>query len=131
MPVRDRTTTPRTPTQSAGDQRYYSADPFADAFRSSNPRATASSSSSASSSSPHTAGWEASKDDYVEVDVDPFDPFSASNRNASTRSSWPDDEEEANDDWYPILLVMGFAGVLWVVGLITNALPAATPSVGM
>lgn len=64
--------------------------------------------------------------------MDPFDPFSASNRHSTTRSPWSDLQEEAkNEDWYPILIIMSAGGLLWLFGLLSNALPAATPSLGM
>lgn len=128
IPVRDRSTEPRTSSRT-DYPRYESADPFADAFRSSSTRAGSQGRKRTSS---NADGWNPSKEDFVEVEVDPFDPFSASNRRASTRSSWSEVEEEAkNEDWYPIAMIMGFAGLLWLFGVMSNALPAATPSLGM
>lgn len=110
--------------------RYYTADPFADAYRSSGPQSPEN-----ATAARQTVGWNASKEDYVDVDVDPFDPFSASGpRPARTRTSWADlddNDESSNDDWYPLIFVMGLAGVLWLAGVVGNALPAATTSAGM
>lgn len=134
MPIRPRTTQPRVlkslSTDAESGPRYYTADPFADAYRSSGARSPRT-----ATSSRQTVGWDATKEDYVNVDVDPFDPFSASEPRPSTRSPWADLDSDgdstSNDDWYPLIFIMGFAGVLWLAGILTNALPAATTSVGM
>lgn len=133
IPVRERTTSRRTSTRNKSP-KYYSTDPFADAYRSSGPKYTSSSTQTSQSTSEMPAtGWQPDKEDFVEVDVDPFDPFSASSRRKqTTRSSWTELEDSNNrEDWYPIFLIMGFAGVVWLFGLLSNALPAATPSLGM
>lgn len=135
VPVRQRTTPRRTvkPFGGVGAQsrpRYYTADPFADVYRSSSPRSPEN-----ATTARQTVGWDARKEDYVDVDVDPFDPFSASGpRPSRTRSPWAEldnDDESPNEDWYPLLFVMGLAGVLWLAGIVGNALPAATTSAGM
>lgn len=77
--------------------------------------------------------WDAPGDDYVEVEVDPLDPFSASKKRQSTRSAWDSqaEDDEYDEDWVPIVALMGCAGLIWLVGMLGNALPAATPSLGM
>lgn len=134
VPVRQRTTPRRTvkPPDGVGAQtrpRYYTADPFADAYRSSSPKSPEN-----ATAARQTVGWDANKEDYVDVDVDPFDPFSASGpRPSRTRSSWADldNDDDSNGDWYPLLFVMGLAGVMWLASIVGNAIPAATTSVGM
>lgn len=125
--MRERTTPRRTAPQATDSSRSYPSDPFAESTRPGNNRGS-------SARSATDAGWEASEDDYVEVDVDPLDPFSATKRRRSTRSAWGADdfdEDEARDDWFPILMICGFAGLVWLFGVLSNALPAATPSLGM
>lgn len=126
IPVRERTTQRRVPNRS-DEPKYYSTDPFADAFRSPGTRRAKKKEGKGKET-----GWEPLDEDYVEVDVDPFDPFSASNRSHTTRTSWSElDDDYGREDWYPIFLIMGFAGLVWIFGLLSNALPAATPSLGM
>lgn len=84
-------------------------------------------------------------DDYVRVDVDPLDPFSparaASERNRSRQNASfipglvangrRDDVDDGGDDWLPLIAIFGLAGSLWLFGVLSNALPAAGPTVGM
>lgn len=129
VPIRERVT-PRRVAHRRESSQYDSGDPFTDTFRSSGGRRRKRDS---------IGDWSAAEEDYVEVDVDPLDPFSAANRNGSSRSSWdssswdsPDSEQDNdNDEWFPLVAIMGIAGLVWVLGLLGNALPAATPSLGM
>lgn len=79
--------------------------------------------------SPDPTGWEASKDEFLEVEVDPFEPESVSSRIRATRLGWSDLDDDGTDDWYPIILIMVFGGLLLVLGLLTNAIPSVTTSV--
>lgn len=125
IPVRERTTPRRTSVRDRPADSY--DDNFVDNFRSS------------SGSAPRRRrkdgrrGWDDPDDDYVEVDVDPLDPFSASNKRQSTRSAWDSqgEDDEYDEDWIPIIALMGCAGLIWLVSMLGNALPAATPSLGM
>lgn len=125
IPIRERSTSRRVASRRESAQ-YYSPDPFADTFRSSTGAGT-----NRTRKDPNS--WTATEDDYVEVDVDPLDPFSASKRRKTTRTSWEstDEEDETQEEWFPILALMGVAGLIWFIGLLSNALPAATPSLGM
>lgn len=65
------------------------------------------------------------------MDADPLDPFSASRRKPKTSWDYQSDDEEVEEDWIPIAALMGCAGLIWLFGFLSNALPAATPSLGM
>lgn len=82
----------------------------------------------------NSSGWDASGDDYVDVDVDPLDPFTATKHRRSTRSQWDSvdmEEDEVDEDWIPILALVGVGGFIWMCGMLGNVIPAATPSLGM
>lgn len=68
-------------------------------------------------------------DEFVDVDVDPFDPFSASrygrgrNRRGTPGSPpWRDGGFGMKDkqDWVPIFMVMGLGTLLWLFGLFSH-----------
>lgn len=127
IPVRERTT-PRRESQRRGQPDYIrSEDTFADSFRSSSgstPRRRKKDSGDR---------WDRSDEDYVEVDADPFDPFSAAKARRPAGRGWDfrADDEAPDEDWIPIVALMGCAGLIWLFGILSNALPAATPSLGM
>lgn len=125
IPVEERTTPRRTSTSERPSGIY--DDNFVDSFRSS------SGSTSRRRKKTSSEGWDRPDEEYVEVDVDPLDPFSASNKRQSTRSAWDSqaEDEEYDEDWIPIVALMGCAGLIWLVSMLGNALPAATPSLGM
>lgn len=95
--------------------------------------------------SPRSSAPPPPEDDYVRVDVDPLDPFSparaASERSRSRKNSpFPpglirsgagDDVDDGGDDWIPLIALFGLAGSIWLFGILSNALPAAGPTVGM
>jgi hypothetical protein len=74
-----------------------------------------------------------SEEDYVFVDVDPLDPFSPGRaRDAPKWTSSPFvDNNLGEDDWIPIAALLGVASVVWLFGVLSNAIPAAAPSLGM
>lgn len=74
--------------------------------------------------------WDADENDYVEINVDPLDPFTATSHTRSTRSLW-DEEEVGQEDWVPIFGLMGIAAIIWLCSVIGNTLPASAPSLGM
>lgn len=125
IPVRERTTPRRTSRRERSRDMY--DDTFADNFRSSTGSAPRRHRQDKSGT------WDAADDDYVELEVDPLDPFSASRKRRSTRSSWDlqAEDDEFEEDWVPIIALMGCAGLIWAIGMLSNALPAATPSLGM
>lgn len=89
-------------------------------------------------------------DEYIDVDVDPFDAFSASRYNRryqkrrnKKRNSFEFDDLDEDDegeggwdwggggrgiwggmkdkaDWIPIAMVMGFGTLVWLYGLLSN-----------
>lgn len=125
VPVRERTTPRRTSRRERSGDMY--EDTFVDNFRSSTGSAPRRHRKDKSGT------WDAGEDDYVELEVDPLDPFSASRKRRSTRSSWDlqAENDEFEEDWVPIIALMGCAGLIWAIGMLSNALPAATPSLGM
>jgi hypothetical protein len=72
-------------------------------------------------------------DEYVYVDVDPLDPFSPGrSRDAPKWSpSLVSDEDSDAEEWMPFAAVVGIASVMWLLGVLGNAVPSATPSLGM
>lgn len=79
------------------------------------------------------AGWEASADDFTDVNVDPLDPFTATSHRKTTRDGiWdPTGGERDGEDWMPIFGLVGFASLLWLLSVMGNALPTAAPSLGL
>jgi hypothetical protein len=73
------------------------------------------------------------EEDYVYVDVDPLDPFSPGrSRDAPKWTSSPfADDNLGEDDWIPIAGLLGVASLVWLFGVLSNAVPAAAPSLGM
>jgi hypothetical protein len=84
---------------------------------------------------PRTRPSSAADDDYVVVDVDPLDPFSASRGPNAPRWGAGDDDggfdDPTDEDWLPIAALMGVAGLLWLASVLGSALPAASPVVGL
>lgn len=75
-------------------------------------------------------------DECVRVDVDPLDPFSPARGRPFEDGDRAgplalDDEDGAADDWAPFVALFGLAGVMWLFGVLSNALPAASPTVGL
>lgn len=126
IPVRERTT-PRRQSTRRSSADGTNVDPFVDNFRS------ATGTTPKRKRKSKVPSWDAVDDDYVELDVDPLDPFSASKKHRATRPAWDfqADDEDVEEDWMPIIALMGCAGLIWLFGMLSNALPAATPSLGM
>lgn len=79
------------------------------------------------------AVWNGKDDDVVDLNVDPLDPFTASSHPRTTRDGvWdPSGGDDDSEDWVPILGLVGIASVLWLLSVLGNALPTASPSLGM
>lgn len=91
------------------------------------------SNSAASFSQSSRTDPDPSENDYVRVDIDPLDPFSPGRRPNSPQwsSSSFGGDSGTSDDWLPLLAVVGIATFMWICGVLGNALPAATPTLGM
>lgn len=79
------------------------------------------------------AAWDARRDDYVDMNVDPLDPFTATSHRQTTRDGvWdPTGGDDDGEDWVPIFGLVGVMSVLWLLSVLGNALPTASPSLGM
>ncbi len=77
--------------------------------------------------------WGAREEDVVELNVDPLDPFTATKHAATTREGlWQAAAGDGDgEDWLPIFGVVGVASIIWLLSVLGNALPTASPSLGM
>jgi len=73
------------------------------------------------------------EDDYVEMNVDPLDPFTASSHRRTTRDGiWdPTGGAEDGEDWIPIFGVVGVASIVWLFSVLGGVVSTGAPSLGM
>lgn len=119
IPVRERRTAPRRRSASRAD-----AEPVG------------ASSVYNNSNSYNDASYNGGKEgdyDYVEMNVDPLDPFTATSHRRTTRDGIWDPKGGADDgeDWIPIFGVVGVASIVWLLSVLGGVVSTGAPSLGM